>query len=326
MAARTPEGPVPLRRRLKDLRRAAVYYSVFAPALTVIERAPWRLLRGVFRHVIEPVAFVATRRLSLRHLEMVYGDSMPIEERRRIARAVVRNFVDGIEETLLALRHGPEQLDARVDDRDAVEAVRALEESSPRGFLGVTGHIGNWEMLGSWLARKSSRGLGAAVAKRLTSPKLNARIERLRRRLGLETLYRDEPPTRPVRLLRSGRNVAVVPDQDVKSLAGIFVEFLGHRAYTPLGPARLALAADVPLVCGFFIREADGRKKIVVKEPIWPDRKAPRAAELERLTRAWSAAIEDMIRRYPDQWAWFHERWRTTPEHLAARGRRELEL
>ena len=114
-----------------------------------------------------------------------------------------------------------------------------------------------------------------------------------------------------------------MPDQDVKNLGGIFIPFLGHQAYTPTGPARLALAARVPIVPAVMVRVEPGRFRIEVGAPIQPDRRNDRDAEIERLTRAWSQWIEAAIRRHPEQWAWWHPRWATTPEKLAARGRKE---
>lgn len=311
---------------MKDARRAATYWSAFAPALAALEHAPWPVVRATLRRVLEPAAHLATRKKSLQHLAKVYGDTMPAPERERIARRVTHNFVRELETVLRALREGPESVLAEVEDAAALARLHGVEKASARGFIGVTGHIGNWEVLGGWFAQRSLRGAGAAIGRRHPDRRLNARIESMRRRLGLETLYRDDPPTRPIRILREGRGIAMVPDQDIKNLAGVFVDFLGHRAYTPLGPARLALAAGAPIMCGYFYRDADGRPHIQMNEPIWPDRTADRAVELERLTRAWCAEVEAMIRLHPDQWAWFHERWRTTPEHLAARGRRELQL
>jgi KDO2-lipid IV(A) lauroyltransferase len=325
VAAQAPDQPVTIRRRLKALRRDLAYFGLLGPVLKLLEHAPRPVIRGLVA-LFEPLAYRATRKTSIRHLELVYGDALDAAGRARIARGVTRNFVAGLEEFLTALRDGPESLDDRIDDAAARALLARLHAESPRGFVGLTGHIGNWELLGSWIARHGSRGLGAAVARRHPNARLNAHIESLRRRLGLETFYRDEPPTRPIRFLREGRYVAVVPDQDVKSLAGMFVDFLGRRAYTPLGPARLALAADVPIVCGFLLRNADGSLRIEVAEPIRPDRRAPRAEEVERLTRAWSAAVESAVRAAPEQWVWFHERWRTTPELLAARGRSALNL
>ncbi|MEO0480866.1 MAG: lysophospholipid acyltransferase family protein [Planctomycetota bacterium] len=313
-------------RRRKNVRRFLLYHLFLGPLMTLAIWMPRWFRRSFLRFVLEPISFRATRKVSLSNLERVYGDELSPADRQRVARQVTRNFLSGLDENLEALRYGKERLLERIDDSQVRPVLDEMFEKSPRGFLGLTGHLGNWELLGSWLGAQSGRELAGVVAKRNTNPFLNARIERTRTTLGMPTYYREDPPGDIVKSLRRGKLVAIVPDQDVKSIGGLFVDFLGSKAYTPTGPARLALTADVPIVCGGLIRTGDGRFRIEFEEPIWPDRKAPREQEIERLTQAWSEVLERLIRRHPEQWAWFHERWKTTPEKLLERGRGQARI
>jgi lauroyl/myristoyl acyltransferase len=65
---------------------------------------------------------------------------------------------------------------------------------------------------------------------------------------------------------------------------------------------------------------------VQVNPPIFPDRTRPKEEEVLRITREWSRQIEQLVREHPEQWPWFHDRWRTTPDSLAARDRRTLQL
>jgi lauroyl/myristoyl acyltransferase len=298
----------------RQLRRWLVHHFLVVPGIWFAERAPMWSVRLVVRRIGQPIAHTMFKRKSLENLERVFGDDLPPARRRALARDVTRNFLRGMDEW------------ARIDDREAREKLRALDAESPRGAIGITGHIGNWEIMGRWTDQVWSRGVGGVMGRRMSDPRMNERVEQLRARLGLHTIYRDDPPTKPVRVLRDGQILAIVPDQDLKVAAGIFIEFLGHSAYTPVGPARLALTANVPMFCGFLLRQPDGSFKVEISDTIYPDRSRPRGEEIERLTRAWSAEIERVILAHPEQWAWFHERWKTTPEKLEARGRRRLGL
>ena len=125
-------------------------------------------------------------------------------------------------------------------------------------------------------------------------------------------------------ILKHGICLGIAPDQDSSSFPGVFIDFLGHPAYTPIGPARLALAVDVPILPVAMIRKDEGLPfEIIHGEPIYPDQSRSRSRDEEtvRITKAWSAAMETMIHDHKADWAWFHRRWRTTPEKLAARGR-----
>ena len=295
-----------------------------APLFFVLRVLPGPLLRGFLRGVAEPVFWLATRRASIRHLDLAFGDAMSAAERKRIARKVARHFVTGAGELVQLLRHGAGPFLPRIDDQGARRLAEELKGDGSRGFIAITGHVGNWELLGSWFAAAGIVREIAAVATRHSNPWLDRRMVAFRGSLGLATFHREESSRELVRYLKDGNAVAIVPDQDVKNVGGVFIDFFGKPAYTPTGPARLALAAGVPLACGFLLRGDDGRYRLVVSDAIEPDKQAPRHDEILRLTRAWSAEVERVIRAHPEQWTWFHERWRTTPERLAARGRKAM--
>lgn len=282
-------------------------------------------MRGILRWTVEPVFARSARRACLDNLRAVLGAERSDDELRRIARAVPGHFVDYACESIGLGRHGAAFFSGRIDDRDAAARIAALERDCPRGFVGVTGHIGNWEILATWVDRTSARGLGGVIGKRLPNPWLDALVVDNRRRSGLVTLYRDDPPTRALRELRAGRALGVVPDQDIKTVSGVFVDFFGRPAYTPLGPARLALAADAPIMVGVCVRDGD-RFAVHFADPIVPRKDRPKGEEVLRLTREWSLRLEQFIRCHPEQWAWFHARWKTTPERLADDGRETFDL
>ena len=83
------------------------------------------------------------------------------------------------------------------------------------------------------------------------------------------------------------------------------------------------MAARVPLMVGVALRTERGFR-VQINEPIWPDFSARKRDEMVRLTTEWSRQLEELIRDHPDQWAWFHRRWKTTPERLERRERKAL--
>jgi KDO2-lipid IV(A) lauroyltransferase len=104
-------------------------------------------------------------------------------------------------------------------------------------------------------------------------------------------------------------SVALVADQDARG-RGVFVPFLGRPASTFRGPARLSLETGAPLFFGAAIRDGDGYRAVV--EPVESDLSGPEA-EVD-LTRKWVARLEAWVRRHPDQYFWFHRRWKTVPD------------
>lgn len=269
-----------------------------------------------------PVSHLMFARLAEQNLITAFGDQFTADQRRNLIRKMFRGMADIPAEVLAITRRGAPFLDFLFADDPGIARWRALQRECG-GIIAITGHIANWEALLQWFHVRGERPIGGAVAKRIPNPRLNRLVEDVRGCLGVPTLYSDGGVLKLARTVTSGLAIGIVPDQDVETVGGTFVDFFGRPAYTPTGPARLALATGAPLVVAFALRVGD-RLRSVVNAPIYPDRKAPREAEIVRLTTAWCRQMEDHLRAHPEQWLWFHERWKTTPEKLAARGRTRI--
>jgi lauroyl/myristoyl acyltransferase len=311
-------------KRIRNVRRW-IYGRIFRCWYWGLPKLPLWLISFLSRTLVVPFARLRYWRRAEKNLIRVYGDELDAQEREQILKGVFGSVASLAVELAGALKRGPEMFRNRVGDTGLERCLMDIEQSSKRGWIGVSGHLGNWELMASWAANLPGTRSCCVVAKRLPNPHLNKIVHEARQHLGLETLYRDDPPTLVVRRLKQGCRLGIVPDQDVPSLPGVFIDFLGHTAYTPTGPARLALAADVPLIPMAFLRKKEGQGFLVIHdEPIYPDRSRPKREEVLRLTRAWSKALENMIHKHKDQWAWFHRRWRTTPEKLEGLGRAQV--
>jgi KDO2-lipid IV(A) lauroyltransferase len=208
-------------------------------------------------------------------------------------------------------RGGSAGLPARVQDGD--RAVATYWEAVPdtRGGIIVTGHLGNWEVAGAFLA---ASGIPlAAVVKRQRNPRFDRYLTSSRRRLLMEPIYMEEAYRAIPAALDDGRGVALVADQDAGG-RGIFVPFFGRPASTFRGPAKLALAEDVPLFFGAVVRDGPEYRAIleVVPVPVLGP-----GAEQE-YTRRWVARLEHHVRRWPEQYFWFHRRWKSQPPEIAS--------
>jgi KDO2-lipid IV(A) lauroyltransferase len=243
------------------------------------------------------------RRRTLEHLALAMpqlGD----EARRRLAREVFRNQGMNLAECLALLHRDCADVAALVD----AEGWEAVQEARAEGrrILILTGHCGNWELLGAWL---NCHGLSVeVVARAVDTERLNELLLSLRQRFGTETIERSSPGAgrRLLRVLREGRVLALLIDQDTR-VEGVWVPFFGRPAYTPVGAAKIALKQDAAVFPTFIERLPDGRHRIRIHPPLAlpPD---PTAA-----TALMTAAIEEQVRRVPAQWVWMHRRWRRQP-------------
>lgn len=183
--------------------------------------------------------------------------------------------------------------------------------SEGRGLLLVTGHYGNWEIAAATVA---ARGIPiAAIVRRQGNRLVDARLHELRRKLGVETIYQSEAPTRVPRLLRANGVVGIVGDQDARR-SGIFVPFFGRPASTHRGPALFALRLNAP-VFSCIARRLPGPdvRYEVAGERVAITRTGDHDQEVSALTAELALRLERQVRVAPEQYFWFHKRWKSRP-------------
>jgi KDO2-lipid IV(A) lauroyltransferase len=201
---------------------------------------------------------------------------------------------------------------------------------SGRPVLLVTGHFGNWELGGYILGL-----LGFtthAIARPLDNPHLDAFLRRFRERTGQRILAKHGDFDRMQELLDSGGVLATLADQDAGP-RGVFVDYFGRPASTHKAVALMALQYRVPLVVVGTMRTLPGPDgatnpgvgkplsyAVEAEEVILPEEYAGRPDAVTALTRRFTAALERLVRRAPEQYFWLHRRWKHQP--AARKGKR----
>jgi len=118
--------------------------------------------------------------------------------------------------------------------------------------------------------------------------------------------------------LRNRELIGILLDQNTNRNAGVFVDFFGQPACTNKGLALLALGTGSPVIPLFLMREEDRFR--VEFGPAFPlVRTGDKAKDIEVSTRQYNRVLEDVIRRYPEQWFWVHRRWKTRPKDEASK-------
>ena len=244
------------------------------------------------------------RRVAEDNLERAFPERTP-RERAAILRAHYRELGRVVVEyaRLAELARAPRgRVVAEVRGSEHLEAARG------RGAILLSGHFGNFELLGAVLGQMNPVD---EIVRPLSNPGVEAILAHQRAGAGLTSISADRGIRRVFESLRAGRWVAMVGDQDARR-HGVFVPFLNRPASTALGPARIALATGAPIIMGFVTRAGDRRLVLDVEPPLAiaePD--APDAAL--RLTALHSARLEAQVRAHPEMWFWLHRRWKTQP-------------
>jgi len=291
---------------------ADAFETLLARALIAGVRAvPWRASLGIGARLGDAAAMLGIRRrVGEENLARAFPERSA-SERARILREHYRELgrVAAEYPRLAELARAP---DGRVvaEVRGGEHLERALEGG--RGAILLSGHFGNFELLGARLARMNPVDF---VVRAMANPGVEALLARQRAAAGVGLIPVERGARRALEALRANRWVALLMDQDA-GRDGVFVPFLGRPASTVAGPARLALATRAPIVAGFVHRLADGRHVLEIDPPPeLEDARAPGA--VERLTACLAGRLERRVRERPEHWLWLHRRWKTRPDHPA---------
>jgi len=299
-----------LRRRRRAWKNAAIF-ALVRSALWLLDRLSLEQALRLGDRIgdVMYVTFRGTRQLACEHLQLAFGDSLSVPARERIIRASFRNILRCACE-VAKFDAICERLDDYVvaDGWEHVEAVLA----EGRGGIVITGHIGNWEILGAYCAR---RGVPvAAIARRVHNARINDLIVRFRERHGVRTILQENPrSSREIReVLRARGLLAMVIDQDMRA-PSVSVPFFGRMGRTPAAAAALAVRRHLPVLPAFAQRQPGGGHRLTFLPAIRVEGSGDRRRDILDLTRRFTEILEARIRMNPAERVWWH-RWRRSPD------------
>ena len=248
------------------------------------------------------------RAKSIKHLQMAF----PEKTERQCRQIAQRAFIN-LAKTSMDLLYFPKLTRARMEQLVRHDGTDKLDRALARGqgVLALTGHLGNWELLASYFRFLGYPG--SLLGRRIYYEKFNEVLVKLRSSGLVTTIYRDESPRKVLAALKANHVIGISADQDIDSLEGIFVPFFGKPAWTPTGPAKLAHASGAAIVPAFMIHEGD-QYHLYLEDAIVPDPNMSKEEAVQKMTEAWSQVVEKYVRRFPDQWVWMHNRWKTAPQ------------
>jgi Kdo2-lipid IVA lauroyltransferase/acyltransferase len=180
-----------------------------------------------------------------------------------------------------------------------------------KGVLSIVAHFGNWEILpvGVPIYAKPMH----IVYRPLDNPVIDNMVEYVRTLRGNELIPKGGSGQRIKDLLKQNQIIGVLSDQNVDLLEGVFVDFFGRQACTGKGLAVMAMRSGAPVIALFPARQKSGKYKAIIKPAIEAVCTGDYEADILTNTQRFTKVIEDIIREYPEQWFWFHQRWKTKP-------------
>jgi Kdo2-lipid IVA lauroyltransferase/acyltransferase len=182
-----------------------------------------------------------------------------------------------------------------------------------KGVLYLTGHIGAWE-LSSYAHALYGFPLHY-MARPLDNQPLDALVNSYRGKSGNRPIYKNEAARLMLKVLKDAGTVGILADQNTMPDEGVFVDFFGVPACTTTGLARVALHTDAAVVPGYAFWDGNLRKyRLRFEPPVELLRTGDAEHDIRENTQRFAKVIEEIIRKYPEQWVWIHARWKNRPK------------
>ncbi len=295
-----------------NLIRELIEYAAVATLLGISRLIPERIVYGMFKALALLMYAVLhdRRKTTLCNIGIVFPE-MSARERKRLAVKAYLNIADSLALNSLIMtgRVSNERLLGLVET-EGWEEFQERKASYKAGQLVITGHLGNWELLPQYAGLRLDEQLHV-IARKTDNQILEKKIIfPLRKRFGMQIYYKKNALMHIMKAVRKGDICALLLDQKLTPPAGFYVDFFGQPAPTGGSPALLQIRFGIPVQPVFLVKTAPHRHKLIIPEPIpWKDNGKPLEEQVKELTRLHQGLLEEMIKKYPEQWFWMHDRW-----------------
>lgn len=245
------------------------------------------------------------RRVALTNLEICLGNETSENKRKLIAKESFKNSIS-IAFDFLKILQMPSNMQSKLVEISGEEnMIDAL--NMKKGVFAVSAHLGNFPLM---LALMSSRGYRVNVVTRQIKAKWADRLYTgMLNRFGTGTITKERVAHGIIRALKKEEIVGYVLDQNMQMETGIFVDFFGRKASTIRGLTTFSNRYGSPIMPAFIVSTPKGHEIFIDKPYLYDSSKED---ELQ-LTQRFTTMIEGWIRKYPEQWLWYHRRFKTRP-------------
>ena len=293
----------------KKFRRDLEYYSLRA-GIALGNRLSFELLQFLGKCLGGSAYYLLwkDRGIVEQQLALVFED-IPLTLRKKWTFECFLHFGQMLFEIL-----GVDRWFYQSTQRIKVRGEELLQEGYERGkgTIVLGAHIGNWELLPYYFERN---GFSAKVAVTpIYDERLNEFFIKLRQRGGITLIPRGAPQSAReiLQCFKKNEIFFVIIDQDT-DVSSMFVPFFDIPAQTPIVAASLALKTGALVLSAMVIRLPHGQFEVQIERVGVFEKKKANRRDLYDVSLQFNLHLEDIIRRYPSQWAWFHRRWKHRP-------------
>jgi len=252
------------------------------------------------------------RKVAAENLRHAFPELSESEIDRRVRASYQHLCVMAVETVLLMRKLNSHNAARFVRDKDLEDSRFAWDlVLSNRPVIVMTGHVGNWEVMSLSMALQGARA--SIVARPLDNHFLDRYIREFRTSAGMQIVDKQGAAEVAGKVLTGGGKLGLVGDQDAGP-KGMFVNFFGRPASTFKSIALLAIEYQAPILVLGCVRTGEPLRHLVfLEDAIMPAEFMNDPAAVRAITQRYTSALERIVRRNPEQYFWFHRRWKSMP-------------
>jgi len=253
------------------------------------------------------------RRIVMRNLNLAFP-KWDEEQKIKVAKATYANFITTIIELFFLKYISRDKLESIITFINMENLDKTKEQN--KGIILISGHFGNWEL--AHIAFSAFYEPITMVARKLQFKPLENFLKDLRNMFGSRVLDKKNALNDMRAALRKKEILGILIDQGTIQKEGIETEFFGHKVMTTPSAALLARRFRCPVLPGFVIRKNGGGFEAHCLPQIDLQRTNDYSADIIANTQKMNDTIQGFIEKYPEQWFWFHKRWKRYHPELYA--------
>lgn len=242
------------------------------------------------------------KRVARENIKRAFPEKNPLQIRKILINSYI-NFATVFIEILYIYKLRKEEIKNFIKIED--DLVNKFK-SEGKGVILLSAHFGNWEILAA-----SSAVLDCSysiVVKEVRNNLVDRFMNNLRCKWGNKVIKLTPTMRELIKEIREKKIIAILADQRAP-IESPKIKFFGKETSVFTGPAYLSTKLNTPILCYLCYRDKDGTY-IARSHPIEYDETAGEQEKIMQITKRYFEILETEIRKYPDHWLWFHDRWK----------------
>ena len=240
------------------------------------------------------------------NLDLAFGETKTKEEKLEIAKKCYYNFAKYLGINFILNQNTTKQkILKQVVFKNEHFLLDAMKSDRP--IIVTTAHFGQWEIFG--LAVAARFGASSVLGRKLDSSVMDKILRANRAQFDVELIDKDGGAKDILKALKARRIVGILVDQNTAPKDGIKVQFFGKDVLHTPAASVLAQKTNALIINAFIYQKGENLNEICFEEPI-DISTFDKEDAVQKATQMQCSACEEMVRARPEEYFWFHQRFK----------------